>query len=209
MLKPDYTLYLVTDTPESYAGGIKGLLASVDAAVAGGVTIVQFRADAGTKRALYDYAVALRDLLRQRKVPLIVNDHVDLALAVESEGVHIGQSDLPAAQVRRIIGKNMLLGLSTSNEAQIRAVDAGIVDYIGIGPVFPTVSKHNAPPAIGIAGIAKLAPLAPVPAVAIGGITPANAPEILASDIAGVAVVSAFSKAADPKAVAEMFRKIR
>ncbi len=202
MKHPDYTLYMVTDMPSVYK---KGFLASVEAAVAGGAGVVQYRTDGGTKRELYENAIALRDLLKRLGVPLIINDHVDLALAIDADGVHVGQGDLPAAVVRRLIGKEKLLGLSTSNRGQVLAVDKTIVDYIGIGPVFPTQSKRNAPPAIGIASLGDLAALAPVPCVAIGGITVEHAPAVYASGVSGIAVVSALSYADDVQAAAKAF----
>lgn len=199
MKHPDYTLYMVTDMPAAYK---KGFLASVEAAVSGGAGVVQYRAEDGTKRELYENAIALRYLLKRLGVPLIINDHVDLALAVDADGVHVGQGDLPAAVVRRLIGKEKLLGLSTTNREQILAVDKTIVDYIGIGPVFPTQSKRNAAPAIGIARLAELAALAPVPSVAIGGISAERAPSVHASGVSGIAVVSALSYAEDVQAAA-------
>lgn len=203
MKQPDYTLYMVTDMPSVYK---KGLLASVEAAVAGGVSLVQYRTDGGAKRELYETSLALRDLLKPLQVPLIINDHVDLALAIDADGVHIGQGDLPATVVRRLIGKKKILGLSTSNREQVLAVDKNIVDYIGIGPVFPTQSKRNAPPAIGIDGLAPLAALSPVPCVAIGGITTEHAPAVYSTGVTGIAVVSALSYADDVRAVAKALR---
>ncbi|MDF9826639.1 thiamine-phosphate pyrophosphorylase [Ereboglobus sp. PH5-10] len=199
MKQPDYTLYMVTDMPSVYK---KGFLESIEAAVAGGVSIVQYRTDGGTKHELYENGMAVRDLLKRLGVPLIINDHVDLALALDADGVHIGQGDLPAPVVRRLIGKDKLLGLSTSNREQVLAVDKTVVDYIGIGPVFPTQSKRNAPPAIGAAGLAELVPLSPVPMVGIGGITAESAPAIYATGVTGIAIVSAISYADDPRAAA-------
>ncbi|MDR2676374.1 MAG: thiamine phosphate synthase [Opitutaceae bacterium] len=202
----DYSLYMVTDVAPAYR---HGLTASVEAAVAGGVTVVQFRADGGSKRELYETGLALRDLLRRLGVPLIINDHVDLALALDADGVHVGQGDRPAAVVRRLLGRGRILGLSTSNRGQVAAVDAAVVDYIGIGPVFPTQSKRNAPPDIGVAGLAALAALAPVPCVGIGGITIGRASAVYAAGVAGIAVVSALSGADDVRAAAQALRAAR
>jgi thiamine-phosphate pyrophosphorylase len=206
MKHPDYTLYMVTDMPSVYK---KGLLASVEAAIAGGVSIVQYRTDGGTKRELYENAIILRDLLRRLDVPLIINDHVDLALAIDADGVHVGQNDLPAAIVRRLIGTEKILGLSTSNREQVLDVDENVVDYIGIGPVFPTQSKRNAPPAIGVAGLTAIAAIAPVPNVAIGGITIGRAPAVYASGVTGIAVVSALSYADDVQSAAGALREAK
>jgi len=206
MFLADYTLYLITDSPASYR---HGFLASIEAAIAGGTTIVQYRsdsADSKSKRELYETGLALRDLLKRLNVPLIINDHVDLALALDADGVHVGQSDFPAAIVRKLIGPNKLLGLSASTREQVLAADAAIVDYLGLGPVFPTRTKPDAAPATGLDGLAALAALTPLPAVAIGGITPGNAAPVFAAGIDGIAVVTALSRADDIRAAAQILR---
>jgi len=199
----DYTLYLVTDAPERYA---HGLLAGVEAAVAGGATVVQYRATTGTKRHLYATACALRDLLRRHRVPLIINDQVDLALAVDADGVHVGQNDLPPDIVRRSIGPSKLLGLSITAPNQLDAIPPDTVDYLGLGPVFPTISKDDAAPALGLELLARLTARASLPVVAIGGINLENASSVFATGVAGVALVSALSLAADPTATARALR---
>jgi thiamine-phosphate pyrophosphorylase len=202
----DYTLYLVTDTPERYPDG---LLASVEAAVVGGASIVQYRTTTGTRRQLYETARALHDLLRPRGVPLIINDQVDLALAIEAEGVHVGQNDLPAEVVRTMIGSKRLLGLSITTAAQFDTIPAKTVDYLGIGPVFPTISKDNAAPALGLEQLARLAARTQLPVVAIGGISLENAAAVFAAGVAGLAVISALSRAKDPLAVARSLREAK
>jgi len=199
----DYTLYLVTDTPERYHDG---LLAGVEAAVAGGTSIVQYRATAGTRCHLYETARALRDLLRQRHVPLIINDQVDLALAVDADGVHVGQNDLPAEIVRRLIGPDKLLGLSITAAGQLYTVPEKTVDYLGIGPVFPTISKDDAAPALGLEQLARLTARTSLPVIAIGGVSLENASAVFATGVAGIAVVSALSRATDPATAARALR---
>jgi len=195
----DYTLYLVTDAPERYP---HGLLAGVEAAVAGGASIVQYRATTGTRCHLYETALALRDLLRPRQVPLIINDQVDLALAIDADGVHVGQNDLPVAIVRRLIGPDKLLGLSITAPGQLYTLPPKTVDYLGIGPVFPTISKDDAAPALGLDQLALLTARTALPVVAIGGIGLENASAVFATGVAGLAVVSVLSRAADPAAIA-------
>jgi thiamine-phosphate pyrophosphorylase len=199
---PDLRVYLVTDAPERYRGG---LLAAVESALAGGVSVVQYRATGGSRRAQYETAAGLRALLRDRQVPLIINDAVDLALAVDADGVHVGQSDMPVEVVRRLVGPRKIVGLSITAFAQLENVD-GAVDYLGVGPVFPTPTKPDAAPAIGIEGLRRLVAAARLPVVAIGGISVSNAAEVFATGVAGVAVVSAFSQADDPAAVARRLR---
>lgn len=196
----DYALYLVTDAPQRYDA--RGLLANVEAAVAGGATVVQYRAKEGSPDELLATARALRDLLRPRGVPLIINDRVDLALACGADGVHVGQDDAPPAQVRARLGKGPLLGLSITHPSQMAAVDPDVVDYLGIGPVFPTGSKDDAAPALGLDAFGRLCRETRLPVVAIGGITVENAGEVFAAGAAGIAVVSALSRAQDPAAAA-------
>jgi len=203
MRATDYTLYLVTDAPQRYP---HGLLAGVEAAVAGGASIVQYRATTGTRRHLYETACALRDLLRPHGVPLIINDHVDLALAIDADGVHVGQTDLPVDVVRRLLGPGKLLGLSITAPEQLASVPLGLVDYLGIGPVFPTLSKDDAAPALGVEALARLTARSSWPVVAIGGIGRDNAAAVFAASVAGIAVVSALSLAADPASVARALR---
>lgn len=199
MIHCDYRLYLVTDRPAAYR---HGLLAGVEAALAGGVTLVQYRATTGTRREHYDTALALRVMLRARGLPLIINDAVDLALAVDAEGVHVGQADLPVGVARRLIGTGRMLGLSISALRQFESFDPALVDYVGAGPVYPTGSKADAAPPLGLDELRRLVARSPRPVVAIGGITADRAPEVFATGAAGVAVVAALSQAQDPAAAA-------
>lgn len=193
-------LYLVTDEAAKCR---HSLLETVQRAVDGGVTIVQYRStnpDAGT---CYREALPIRDFLASRGVPFIVNNRIDLALALDADGVHIGQRDLPVPAVRAMIGPDRILGLSVSNADQLRAVDAALVDYLGMGPVFPTISKLNAPPVLGVDGFAALASQSPLPVVAIGGLDAERARLVRATGAAsGIAVVSAICGAEDPEVAA-------
>lgn len=193
-------LYLVTDEAAKCR---HSLLETVQRAVDGGVTIVQYRStnpDAGT---CYREALPIRDFLASRGVPFIVNNRIDLALALDADGVHIGQRDLPVPAVRAMIGLDRILGLSVSNADQLRAVDAALVDYLGMGPVFSTISKLNAPPVLGVDGFAALASQSPLPVVAIGGLGVERARLVRATGAAsGIAAVSAICGAEDPEAAA-------
>lgn len=192
----DLTLYLVLDP--SLCGGIEGMIKTTRIAIQHGVTIVQLRAEkAFSRREWYEAAKQLKQILINTTVPLIINDMVDIALATDADGVHIGQNDLPAHEVRRLIGQKKLLGLSISNQEQMISVPWPIIDYIGIGPVFPTTSKYNAPPSLGINTLSSLAKQKNKPAVAIGGINYLNITEVLNVDIDGIAVISAICGQAD------------
>lgn len=204
-MNPDLLkLYLVTDFPDRYPGG---LLAGVEAALDGGVTIVQYRAETGTDRQHYETLRALREMLRRRKVPLIINNRADLALAIDADGLHIGQRDLPPDIARKIIGSDKILGLSITQPGELYTVDAQVLDYIGIGPVYPTVSKEDAASALGVQGLKLIAESVPLPNVAIGGITSENISEVMNAGANGVAVVSALSRSEDPASTARELLK--
>lgn len=197
-------LYLVTDAPEVYR---ESLLANVEAAVAGGVSLVQYRAETGSRRQQYEAARALADLLRPRSIPFIINNHLDLALAVGADGIHLGQSDLPVEVARRLLGSKRLLGLSITAASQLAAVDSSRVDYLGIGPVFGTVSKDDAAPALGLDGFAEIARRCALPKVAIGGIGLDAVAPLIQAGADGIAVVSALSRSDDPASSAREFRR--
>lgn len=197
-------LYLVTDEASKCRCG---LLETVRQAVAGGVSIVQYRTVKTNNNALLTEALPIRDFLRSAGVTFIVNNNIPLALELDADGIHIGQMDTPVAEARRLIGPDKILGLSVSTEEQMRAVDPAMVDYVGCGPVFPTISKANAPKDLGIEGWVALAKFCPVPIVAIGGLNAERARAIRAAGVAnGVAVVSAICASENPKQAAESLR---
>ncbi len=203
-MKPaDYTLYLVTDALDRYP---RGMIAGVESAIAGGVTIVQYRGSGYNRRRQFEEARELRASTRRHGVVFIVNDAVDLALAVAADGVHLGWKDLPTEVARRVLGDGAIIGLSITAREQLAAVDGQAADYFGVGPVFPTRSKADASPAMGLEGLREIVAAASRPCVAIGGIDVARAPEVFATGVAGVAVVSALSMADDPAAVARQLR---
>lgn len=194
----DLRLYLVTDAPERCR---YGLLETVKRAVQGGVTVVQYRREHADFETMLQEARPLREYLHSVGIPFIVNNEVELALALDADGVHVGQGDMPAAEVRRRVGEKMLIGLSVSNEEEMLAVDPAIVDYVGCGPVFTTATKPDAAPAVGPDGWARLSAMSPLPLVAIGGINAERARAIRAAGRCdGVAVVSAICGAEDPAA---------
>lgn len=207
----DYRNYLVTDDPSRYAGD---WLDNVMAAVEGGVTVVQYRDTESGRDELYRRATRLRDALRLRKIPLIINNDADLAAAVGAEGVHVGQSDMSPAAVRPIVGPDCEIGLSITEASQVPALlemrRKGLVDAIGIGPVFDaTKTKADAAPEMGLAGLSEIVAMTKgIPNCAIGGVTLERAASIVAAGAGGLAIVSAYSKAADPSAVARQFMQV-
>jgi len=195
-------LYLVTD-PEMTAR--RGLLETVAAAVAGGVTIVQLRHKEGPAQPMIEVGRALKALLAPHRIPLIVNDRVAVAQAIGADGVHVGQNDLPPAEARALLGPDAIVGLSITDESQLATIDTA-VDYVGLGPIFATGTKLDAAPALGEQAFAALRRRIPRPVVAIGGLTIANAASAIAAGADGIAVVSAICAAADPGAAARALR---
>ncbi len=194
-------LYLVTDESEKCH---HSLLDTVKLAVAGGVTIVQYRTEKTDEESLAQEAIPLRDFLKEKGVPLIINNNIDLALRLNADGLHIGQSDIPVLEARERLGPDKILGLSVSNKEQVLAASPDLVDYLGMGPIFPTISKRNAPPEIGVELFAELAALTPLPVVAIGGLDVERTKAVRATgQAAGVAIVSAICAAEDPTAAAQ------
>lgn len=202
----DLTLYLVTDS--ALCGG-RGVVDTVRAAVAGGVTAVQVRETTAGTRELCTLTRAVHETLAGSGVPLFVNDRLDVALAVGTEGVHLGQGDLPAVDARRIAGPDLLIGLSVSTPAQVAeagALPPGCVDYLGVGPVFATATKPRAATPLGLDTTARVALASALPTVAIGGIDASNVDAVRATGVDGVAVVSAVCTAPDPSEAARGLR---
>ena len=199
----ELNLYLVTDTPERCR---HGLLETVRRAVSGGVSIVQYRRDLDDHAAVLAEVLPLRDFLRSAGVPLIINNDVALAVEIGADGIHIGQRDMPVGEARAMIGPDMILGLTVANDAEMDAVDASLVDYVGCGPVFPTISKDDAPPALGVEKWGELAARCPVPICAIGGLDAERARAVRATGHCdGIAVVSAICAAEDTEQAARAF----
>ena len=191
----DLSLYLVLDP--DLCGGAEGMVRTARIAAENGATAVQLRAPGWKKRQWLMAARDLEAVLAPLGVPLIINDQVDVALAVGADGVHVGQEDLPVAEVRALIGPDAFLGLSVTNLDELADVPAG-VDYLGIGPVYPTGSKPDAAPATGVAAFATIVAAAHLPVVAIGGIHAGNCAPLFAAGAQGIAVISAICGQTDP-----------
>jgi thiamine-phosphate pyrophosphorylase len=183
----DYSLYLVTDR------GILGdrdLFKAVEAAIKGGVTVVQLREKDISSLDFYNIAVKLKELVHQYNVPLIINDRLDIALAVDADGLHIGQSDLPVEVARRLLpGK--ILGYSVSNVEEARYGQKNGADYLGAGAVYATGSKADAGNPIGVEMVKKIKQSVALPVVGIGGIGLSNIEEIKTAGIDGISIISA------------------
>ncbi len=192
----DLSLYLVLDP--DLCGGAANMVHTARLAAENGATVVQLRAPNWRKRQWLETAAELKAVLAPLGVPLIINDQVDIALAIDADGVHVGQDDLPAAVVRRLIGPDKWLGLSVTNAQQLAAVPPGVVDHLGIGPVYPTGTKKDAPPVVGLPAFADLVAASRCPVVAIGGIQVGNCLPLLQAGAKGVAVVSAICGQDDP-----------
>lgn len=187
-MKPaiDYSIYLVTD--EACLHG-RPLLECVEEALAAGVTLVQYRAKAADGGVLYAEACRLKELCDKYNVSLIINDRLDIALAVGAAGVHLGQDDLPCAVARRLLGEDFIIGVSAHNPAEaVQAVSEG-ADYLGCGAVFGTATKHDVAK-LGLENLRAIRKAVAVPMVGIGGITADNYAEVLATGADGAAIVS-------------------
>lgn len=208
MMDLDLSLYLVLDPVQ--CGGHARSLEVAQAALEGGATIVQLRAPEWHKRAWLALASDLLPITRRHGVPLIINDHVDVALACGADGVHIGQKDLPPEFARKLLGPEALIGLSVSNDREVDDANllGSVIDYVGVGPVFDTPTKPDASAALGIDGTASLCARSLHPAVTIGGIQLGNAADVKRAGPGGIAVVSAICRAADPRLAARQLREI-
>ncbi len=203
----DYSLYLVTD--RGLSGG-RPTAEIVRAAVEGGVTCVQLREKHCPTREFIAQAQAIRGFLKARGIPLVINDRLDVAQAVGADGVHLGQSDMPLAAARAIVGDRLLIGISAESVADAIEAEKGGADYLGVSPVFATATKTDTAPALGLAGLAAIRRAVGIPLVGIGGLNRDNAAAVVASGADGVAVVSAIVAAPDPaQAARELLQEIR
>ncbi|WP_226482353.1 thiamine phosphate synthase [Natrinema amylolyticum] len=177
----------------------------VRAAIDGGVDAVQLREKDASARSRYELGLELRDLTAEAGVDLIVNDRIDIARAIDADGVHVGQSDLPVGVARDLLGPDAIVGCSTSTVAEAREAEAEGADYLGVGAVYGTSSKdvETENDGIGPERITDIAEAVSIPIVGIGGITADNAGPVVEAGAAGVAVISAITAASDPRAATE------
>lgn len=202
--QPDYSIYLVTDD-----GCLQGraLLDCVREALEGGVTLVQYRAKTAASAEMYAEALQLKALCNSFNVPLIINDRLDIAMAVGAAGVHLGQDDLPCAAARKLLGEDYLIGVSAHNPAEAKAALQSGADYLGCGAVFGTATKADVKK-LGTDGLAAICKAKGLPVVGIGGVTADNYREVRAAGADGAAIVSGILAQPDIRATVEAIAKV-
>ncbi|MCC8133344.1 MAG: thiamine phosphate synthase [Tannerellaceae bacterium] len=198
----DLSLYLVTDRELALGRPLEQV---VEEAVKGGVTLVQLREKQASSKEFYELALLLKKCLAPYRVPLIINDRVDIALACDAEGLHIGQHDLPYPVARKLMDKDKIIGLSVESPEDVQEANRWDIDYIGISPIFSTPTKTDTAPALGLEGIRQISALSRHPGVGIGGVHVSNVEEIIEAGANGVAVVSALMSSPEPEATAKEF----
>lgn len=193
----DFTLYLITDRHQVPGG--RTLTATVEAALRGGVRAVQLREKDLSAADLLPLAAELRTLTRRFGARLLINDRIDVALAVEADGVHLGGHSLPATVARRLLGPQRLIGVSTHHPDEVAAAAAAGADFVTFGPIFATPSKAAYGPPLGLHALSTACQAAPLPIFALGGIKTGHRPLLHARGAYGVAVISAVIAAQDPE----------
>lgn len=202
--QPDYSIYLVTDD-----GCLQGraLIDCVREALEGGVTLVQYRAKTASSAEMYAEALQLKALCDSFNVPLIINDRLDIAMAVGAAGVHLGQDDLPCAAARRILGEDYLIGVSAHNPAEAKAALQSGADYLGCGAVFGTATKADVKK-LGTEGLTAICREKGLPVVGIGGVTADNYREVRAAGADGAAIVSGILAQPDIRTTVRAIAKV-
>ena len=196
----DFNLYLITDRNQT--GSVR-LVDVVEDALKGGIRGVQLREKDLSSRELYELAYDMRKLTAKYDAKLIINDRVDVALAVEADGVHLGLNSLPIHRVRKLLGSNRLIGISCHNQVNAIMAQENGADFITFGPVYYTASKANYGKPVGVEKLETVSQLLQIPVFALGGIKKTNINEVLAAGATGIALVSALIASDDPKSEAE------
>ncbi|WP_457679065.1 thiamine phosphate synthase [Thermovibrio sp.] len=196
---PSETPFIYAITDERFLN-VFNLYEAVERAVLGGARVVQYRAKKKSTKEMVEEALLVREATRHHGVLFIVNDRLDVALAVEADGVHLGQNDLPVEHVKEIAGGDFIVGLSTHNLQQVEEANRkkAFIDYIGFGPVFPTTTKESPDPVVGVEALCRAVEVSELPVVAIGGIFKENVKEVAKCSPAGIAVVRAIFEKGDP-----------
>ena len=203
MKNVDLSLYLVTDNSDD----VEKFLNTIEEGIKGGVSVVQIREKTADTLEFYNLALKVKEITTKYDVPLIINDRVDVALAIDADGVHVGQSDMPCSVTRRLIGEDKILGVSAATIEEAKKAEKDGADYIGTGAVFPTATKDDAPK-ITKKDLKEIVDSINIPVVAIGGITLENASQLNDTGIAGLSVVSAIMSSENPKESSEKLLNI-
>ena len=190
----DLSLYLVTDNSED----VERFLKTIEEGIKGGVSVVQIREKTADTLDFYNLALKVKEITTKYDVPLIINDRVDVAMAIDADGVHVGQSDMPCDVTRKLIGSDKILGVSAATIEEAKKAEKDGADYIGTGAVFTTATKDNAP-SVTKEELKEIVESINIPVVAIGGINLENAHELVDTGIAGLSVVSAIMSSDNPK----------
>eukprot|EP00741_Cyanophora_paradoxa_P007846 tig00001221_g7591.t1 len=205
-LEIDWSLYLVTD---SKLAGKRDLIEIVREALRGGAGIVQYREKNKSTREMINEAMQLRALTREFESLLIINDRLDVAMAVDADGVHVGQDDMPAMLARKLLPEGKIVGVSVKTLAEARRAQEDGADYVGVGPVYATATKSDSGAPVGVERIDQICQEIDLPVIAIGGINANNAEPAIAAGAAGVAVISAIvNEEADPRQRAAEIRRV-
>lgn len=202
--QPDYSIYLVTDD-----GCLQGraLIDCVREALEGGVTLVQYRAKTASSAEMYAEALQLKALCDSFNVPLIINDRLDIAMAVGAAGVHLGQDDLPCAAARKLLGEDYIIGVSAHNPAEAKTALQSGADYLGCGAIFGTATKADVKK-LGTEGLTAICREKGLPVVGIGGVTADNYREVRAAGADGAAIVSGILAQPDIRATVRAIAKV-
>lgn len=194
----DLSLYLVTDKSDD----VEKFLKTIEEGIKGGVSVVQIREKTADTLDFYNLSLKVKEITKKYNVPLIINDRVDVALAIDADGVHVGQSDMPCEVTRKLVGPDKIVGVSAATIEEAKKAEKDGADYIGTGAVFPTATKDDAPK-ITKKDLKEIADSINIPVVAIGGINLDNASQLTDTGIKGLSVVSAIMSSDNPKKSAE------
>lgn len=207
MKKINWKLHLIADKETA---GEKDILKIIKQAVKGGVTVVQLRAKTLSTREFFELGKKVFDCLKSKGIPFIINDRIDIALALNADGVHLGQQDMPLNIARKILGKEKIIGISVNTVKEAIEAEKGGADYLGVGPAFPTITKPDIRTPLGIDGLKKIRQQIKIPIVAIGGIDKSNAKGVFKTGVDGIAVVSAIVLSNNPEqAVVDLLKELK
>lgn len=203
-MKINYELYLVTDRTNKTDTEFLNI---IEEAIKGGVTVIQIREKEADTLEFYNISKKVKGICSKYNVPLIINDRIDIALAIDADGVHIGQNDMPIKIARKLIGNDKILGISAHNIQEAKEAEENGADYLGVGAIFTTSTKKDAND-VSIDTLKDITSTVNIPTVAIGGINLDNVEKLKDTNISGISVVSAIMNAENPKIASEKLKKI-